>query len=88
MRCSYCRKEVIHGSVSCPDCGRACLQMVDPSVDGGMEPSLMDAALTLVSVDMAVENQPMYDNLVSEPSPVFDGFGGGDSGGGGATGDF
>ena len=76
MRCSYCRKEVIHGSVSCPDCGRACLQTVDSAVDGsgmvGYGPSLMDAALTLVAVDMAVENQPMYDNLVSEPSPVFD----------------
>jgi hypothetical protein len=98
MRCSYCKKEVPHAVVSCPHCHRATLQRVnydsttdhDRATDDGM--GMVEGLLAVAAVESIIDanTTTTQDYTIPDTSSTdsFGGFSGGDSGGGGATGDF
>lgn len=90
MRCSYCKLEVPYNAMACPHCQRATVQRSNydttPSDDGMGMVGMVLAGEAIA----AIADSPSY---TQDPTPTpdtgsFDGFGGGDSGGGGATSDF
>lgn len=83
MNCPHCN---VHGQVEGRNCSR-CHRMIESvsSVEDTTTSDILSTVIAAEVISSAFDSSPSVD---SSPSSDFSGFGGGDTGGGGAGGDF